>query len=297
MLQKVLPAWLRGSLAITLHALLILIFSIPVYVFGVAKFIVPAKKWRDFWTKVINDIPIVWMDCNMLVMKLFSRMKVVVQSNVKLSKDNWYLLLSNHQSWTDILVLERVLRHRVPVIKFFMKMQLIWVPFLGLACWIVGNPFMKRYSAAQIAKNPALKGKDLETTRKMCTHFKTEPLTLVNFPEGTRFTKEKAARQESPYKHLLKPRAGGLAFTLMTMGEYLREIINVTICYPEKNHSFWDYVCGRINKVIIKIETMPITPDLLGNYLDDLKFKEYFQEWINNFWHEKDLQLQQMVQG
>lgn len=64
-----------------------------------------------------------------------------------LSKKNWYLLICNHRSWADIVVLCVLFRKHIPMNKYFLKQQLAWVPFLGLACWALDMPFMKRYSA------------------------------------------------------------------------------------------------------------------------------------------------------
>ena len=50
-----------------------------------------------------------------------------------LARQEWYLMTSNHQSWADILVLQKVTNRRVPSLKFFLKQELIWVPLLGLA--------------------------------------------------------------------------------------------------------------------------------------------------------------------
>ncbi|AFG42795.1 putative acyltransferase yihG [Escherichia coli P12b] len=65
-----------------------------------------------------------------------------------LSKKNWYLLICNHRSWADIVVLCVLFRKHIPMNKYFLKQQLAWVPFLGLACWSLDMPFMKRYSRA-----------------------------------------------------------------------------------------------------------------------------------------------------
>ena len=118
-----------------------------------------------------------------------------------LARHEWYLMTSNHQSWADILVLQKVTNRRVPSLKFFLKQELIWVPLLGLAWWALDFPFMKRYSRAQLEKRPELKGKDMETTRKACEKYAHYPVSVMNFFEGTRFTEEKHRQQNSPYRH------------------------------------------------------------------------------------------------
>jgi 1-acyl-sn-glycerol-3-phosphate acyltransferase len=56
-----------------------------------------------------------------------------------LHRDGWYLAISNHQSWPDILILQTILR-RTPAIKFFTKRQLLFIPFFGQAMWCLGFP-------------------------------------------------------------------------------------------------------------------------------------------------------------
>src|SRR3546814_9530339 len=106
---------------------------------------------------------------------------------------------------------------RIPLLKFFLKQELIKVPLLGLAWWALDFPFRKRFTRAEIEANPSLKGKDLETTRKACEKFKEMPTSVMNFFEGTRFTQAKHDQQQSPYEFLLKPKAGGTAFALSAM--------------------------------------------------------------------------------
>ncbi len=65
-----------------------------------------------------------------------------------LHQRGWYLVSSNHQSWVDILVLQRIFHGRIPFLKFFLKQELIWVPVIGLAWWALDFPFMKRGKGA-----------------------------------------------------------------------------------------------------------------------------------------------------
>jgi 1-acyl-sn-glycerol-3-phosphate acyltransferase len=108
-----------------------------------------------------------------------------------LRQDTSYLCISNHQTWVDIPALIESLNRRTPFFKFFLKKELIWVPLLGLAWWGLDYPFMKRYSKAFLDKHPELKGKDLEITKAACELFKRQPVTVVNYLEGTRFTEAK----------------------------------------------------------------------------------------------------------
>ena len=175
------------------------------------------------------------------------------------------------------------------MLKFFLKKELIWVPIIGICWWALDFPFMKRSTPAEIKKDPSLAGKDLETTRQACEKFKTTPVSVFNFLEGTRFTPAKHARQQSPFKHLLKPKAGGAAFVLGSMGGQMHTMLDLTIVYPDKQIGPWDLFCGRISKVIVHINKIEIPKEFLGkDYSCDPEFKAAFQVWLNTLWEEKD---------
>ena len=211
--------------------------------------------------------------------------------------DTSYLVVSNHQSWVDIPALIQTLNRRTPFFKFFLKKELIWVPFLGLAWWALDYPFMKRYSKAFLAKHPELQGKDLEITKAACELFKRQPVTVVNYLEGTRFTPAKRQQQGSPFQHLLKPKAGGVAFVLAAMGEQLDAMLDVTVVYPqERIPGFWDLICGSVPKVIIDIRTRELDPALWqGDYENDPAFRQQVQDWVNRLWTDKDQRISELL--
>ena len=236
-----------------------------------------------------------WVVLNTLNQKLFTKMKINVTGLEGLEKKQWYLVISNHQTWVDIVVLQRILHGKIPFLKFFLKKELIYVPILGIAWWALDFPFMKRYSQSFIKKNPHLKGKDIETTQKACAKFKHKPVSVMNFIEGTRFTAEKHKKQNSPFQHLLKPKAGGIGFVLSTMGKQLNKVVNVTIHYPGKTPTFIDFLCGRITEVNVAIEVKDIDQSLLGDYVNDRAHKIQFQKWVNQLWVEKNEVLENFI--
>jgi 1-acyl-sn-glycerol-3-phosphate acyltransferase len=180
-------------------------------------------------------------------------------------------------------------------LKFFLKKELIWVPFLGLAWWALDFPFMKRYTKSFLKKHPHLKGKDLEITQKACKKFKTMPVSVMNFLEGTRFTLEKHHRQQSPFVHLLKPKAAGIAFVLAALGEQMHQMLNVTIAYPEGARNFWQFLCGNVKEIRVCVESLPINPELIGDYYTNKKFRVTFQNHLNAMWAEKDALLSTLM--
>jgi 1-acyl-sn-glycerol-3-phosphate acyltransferase len=286
---------MQGILSILLLSVNTLICFTLLMAVATLKFILPINPWRKLCSMVLNVIAVSWISVNNFNIWLTKRIKWDVRGLEGLSVKDWYLVISNHQTWVDIVVLQNVFNRRIPFLKFFLKKELIWVPLLGIAWWALDFPFMKRYSASFLKKHPNLKGKDIEITRKACQKFKTIPVSVMNFVEGTRFTKEKHDRQKSPFQYLLKPKAGGIGFVLSTMGEQMSCILNVTIMYPGGDKSFWSFLCGRILDIRVVVEKIPITEELLGDYVEDRNFQAKFQVWLNDIWTKKDKMLRSLL--
>lgn len=268
---------------------------VPILPIALLKLAFPIPRWQALCNRWVDWIASLWMDANDLQQSLVLPTKLDVEGLADLRQDEWYMMVANHQSWVDIVVLMRVFNHRIPYLKFFIKKSLIWVPLLGLAWWALEYPFMRRYTKAELARNPELKGKDIEETRKACEKFRHNPVTIVNFVEGTRFTDAKHAQQQSTYSNLLMPKAGGLAFTLAAMNGQLHSLLDVTIYYPDGRPSYWEYACGKVKAINIHVRQMPIPANMIGDYNNDAVFREGFQHWVNQIWREKEQQLQSMV--
>ena len=291
-----LPARIIGGLASIAIFFNTLFWCLLLYVAAIFKLIVPLKGWRKQWTQIAIWLAEAWISGNSAWMWLTQRTKWQVTGLEGLSYDDWYLVISNHQSWVDIFVLQHVFNKKIPFLKFFLKQELIWVPVIGLAWWALDFPFMKRYSKEQIARNPELRGKDLETTRKACERFKTTPVSVMNFLEGTRITPAKHQKQESPYRHLLKPKAGGIATALAVMNERMRTLLNVTIVYPNGKASFWEFLCGQTPRIIVHVEKLTVPQRFLrGDYLNDANYREQFQTWVWKMWEQKDALLNSYI--
>lgn len=270
-------------------------WSIPLFSIALLKFLVPIRSFQAQINRILNFIAACWIDSNRLIYFLLLRVTFEIEGVEDLSLNGWYLVLSNHQSWIDVLVLQRVFNHKIPFLKFFLKKNLIWVPLLGQAWWAMDMPFMQRYSKEFLKEHPELKGRDLETTRKACDKFKDTPVSVINFVEGTRFSPEKQKRKNSSYKYLLPPKAGGVAFTLGAMGKLFQKIIDVTIYYPEGKLKLWDFACGRISRIVVRVRVLDVPAQWTqGNYLEDEGFQKEFQLWLNELWAEKDELLSQM---
>ena len=284
-----LPTPLIAFLSFSFYALNTIFWVIPIVIFSLFKALIPLAISQKLFSYLLDLMASNWVAINTFNQKLFTKMEFQVSGLEELNKKDWYLVLANHQSWVDIVVLQRVLHGEIPFLKFFLKKELIYVPILGLAWWALDFPFMKRYTQSFLKKNPHLRGKDLDTTRKACEKFKHKPVSVMSFIEGTRFTQAKHDKQKSPYSHLLKPKAGGIAFVLDAMGEHLTTLVDVTICYPEGIPTFADFLSGRIKNVHIEIHSRKIEKELNGDYMNDRAYKIAFQKWLTQFWHEKEI--------
>lgn len=282
-------SWLRIAFGTLLLATNTLLHVPPLLLAALLKAAVPLRGFRRVCDRVLMAIAASWISVNTTMIRCFTRTRFLVDIDANLQPQGHYLVLSNHQTWVDIPVLQAALNRRVPLLRFFLKSQLFWVPLLGVAWWALDFPFMKRYSREQLAQRPELAGRDVEATRRACAKFMHIPVAIMNFVEGTRFTRDKHDKQASPFTHLLKPKAGGVAFVLDAMGRALHSILDVTIVYPTGRPTMLDLFADRVREVRVNIRERAIPADLLtGDYQNDPVFRERVQNWLNDMWTDKD---------
>ena len=287
-----LPKPIRGVLASILVMSNTLFWCVPLYLFAFLRFVGPAAA-EPWCTRRAMNIAELWIDCNNLFLGLFTKLDIDVTGDEDLSRSAWYLVFCNHQTWVDIIILQRVFNRKIPMQKFFIKQQLIYVPVIGIAWWALDFPIMKRYTREFLKKHPERKGKDLEATRRSCEKFKLTPVSILNFLEGTRYTPAKQASQNSPHKHLLKPKGGGAALVINSLGDKLDCILNVTIHYPDGAPGFFEFLCGHTERATVVIEQLPVPVDANGGDSDSgVTLKKNFRRWVNGVWEEKDQQLE-----
>lgn len=292
-----LPSRLVGCLAISLLTLNVIFWASILFVVSFLKFLLPLRPITRLFDKILWWIAENWITGNVLWMKLTQKTTWDVQGLDNLDYRGWYLVVSNHQSWSDILILQKMFNRRIPFLKFFLKRELIWVPVMGLVWWALDFPFLRRHSAEYLKEHPEQKGKDYETTRKACMKFSLVPTSVMNFLEGTRFTKAKHDRQNSPHQYLLKAKAGGIALALSVLGDKFHSLLDVTIVYPDGIPTFWDFLCGKVKRVIFRVSSVEIPPQFLhGNYEGDKEFQVAFQQWVQDLWKEKDAQIAALLQ-
>lgn len=277
----------HASAAILLLVISTCLMFIPILILGLFK-LIPIKKLRLFCSRYIDAVVTLWCSVNNGYIRRIN-ISWDIEEPPHLNRKESYLIIANHQSWLDIVVLQYLFNQKIPALKFFIKDQLKWVPLLGFAWWAMGCPFMKRYSKAYLAKKPQKRGKDLEATRRAVAAFKDQPVSIVNFVEGTRFTAIKHEEQKNQYRHLLTPRAGGASFVINAMGEHLHNVLDVTLVYLGKKPSLWDFLCRRIRKIKVVIREIPIPKTFLDpDFSQNDALQGQFKSWLNEQWRLKD---------
>ncbi|PLT21609.1 acyltransferase [Psychrobacter sp. MES7-P7E] len=271
--------------------------SIPLWLMGVGKVITGAS----IADKAVIKIATHWISSNSaLIDNMLPRKDWRINLPDDIHTNGKYLLVSNHQSWVDTSIVQYIGEKRLPLTRFFTKFELIYIPIVGQAFYFLDFPMMRRHSKEAIAKNPALKGKDIEEAKRACALLKDKPFTLLNYLEGTRFTKAKQAQQKSPYKHLLKPRAGGLSLAISALGEDIDGILDMTIVYPDGVPSYGDLWKGNIKRLGVDLRYIDI-PDTLfesikqGGYENDEDTKAQMFDWVEQVWRQKDERISTML--
>jgi len=287
---------LRVASIALLATLSTLLHCLPLFAVALVKAVLPFERVRLACNPWLTGIAESWIAVNSAMMAHLTRTRFHAEGGADLQVDGHYLVLANHQSWVDILVLQRVFNRRIPLLRFFLKRQLFWVPVLGLAWWALDFPFMRRSTRAEIARRPELAGRDMAATRRACAKFRAIPVAVMNFVEGTRYTSAKHAAQGSPYAHLLKPKSGGVAFVLEAMGDGLQSILDVTIVYPGGVPTLLDLFADRVPEVRVAVRPRPIPQELLGGgYESDRAYRVRFQAWMNALWADKDADVARLL--
>jgi 1-acyl-sn-glycerol-3-phosphate acyltransferase len=293
-----MPFFLRGVLAVLLLVVNTLFWCIPLLAGALVKLLLPFEPVRRRIDPVLNAFANGWVACNSGWMRLTQPTAWDVEGAEELRRSDWYMVNCNHQSWVDIFVLQHVLRGRIPLLKFFLKQQLIYVPVIGLAWWALDFPFMRRHGKEALRRRPELRVQDHEATLRACRKFLQMPTSVMNFAEGTRFTPDKHDAQGSPYRHLLKPKAGAMALTLNAMGDRFRSLVDATIVYPAGVPSFWDFLCGRVPRIAVRLRQLPIPEGFAtSDYAKDPAFRRAFTRWLAQLWEEKDRQVEELLQS
>jgi 1-acyl-sn-glycerol-3-phosphate acyltransferase len=272
---------IRGAITLLLMTVNAVFWGSLIAIVGIAKFAIqftaPRSRARTRVILILASMGSQWVGGNDRIFDAMLPTQWQIEGiGDDVKPDGHYLIVANHVSWVDIFALQRAFRGRTAFIRFFLKRQLFWVPIVGQACWALEFPFMRRYTAEYLAKHPEKRGTDLATTRKACQRYRNFPVAILNFLEGTRFSIAKHAEQQSPYRHLLRPRIGGISFVLDALGDQLDAMYDVTLAYPPDNDvTLGRFLTGRVPKIIVHARRLSI-PESID------------KTWLDTMWKEKD---------
>ena len=270
-----------------IYILSLLSFSVLILVIISIPRILPVNAVKKYITAISNEIGngIVWF--LKVTLGLIHRPKWEVDYPANISTKSWYIGMSNHMSWADIFVLLFIGNYKLPLLKFFMKKELKWIPIIYLVHKTIDMPFLNRHKQGEVHSDPNLKARNFENARDAAKKFTRYPTTAFSFVEGTRFTETKKKIQLSPYDDLLKPKIGALVTALSGM-PMVEDLIDFTIIYKTSKRSAWNFACGEMREAKIIIRSYKI-PEFIRESDDvaSVKHRNQFRLFINNIWLEK----------
>jgi 1-acyl-sn-glycerol-3-phosphate acyltransferase len=284
---------LKGIIAAAWLALNTLLVGAPIIVSAGVRKLVPRARARSRISARMDRFIDIWVRNNRFLYRVLGIAEAKVRwQDAPPRPDGWYLVISNHQSWSDILMLQDLMLDRIPPLKFFVKWELLWLPIVGFCMWLLDFPFLRRYGAEQLARNPGLADVDRHATLAACERFRSHPTSVLIFTEGSRFSKEKHRLQSSPFRHLLTPKIGGIAYVLNALGDRLDRLVDVTLVYPDGVPTFWDFLCGRSRHVEVEIRSIEIPAAILAaSRRDDDGARAELKAWVSELWQQKDLRI------
>ena len=261
---------------------------------NIPRAIFPFKSLKIKLSKISNTIGEYTVYGLKIIMKIMHRDSMQVFDDNEFDKNQWYMALSNHQSWADIFILLVAAHKRIPLLKFFMKKELAWIPFVFLANKTLNMPFVNRHTKKQLEKNPNLRFKDYENTLLACKRFQRSPSTIFSYAEGTRNNSTKHKDQNSPYKNLLIPRVGGIATALSAMPN-IDVLVDYSVVYKTNKRGAWAFLKGDMRDVKVSVKKYNIPENLKNkNYSTDEEYRKNFKIWIEEIWEEKDKEIERL---
>lgn len=256
--------------------------------------IIPNKKLKQKLGSISNTMGTATVGAIAISLSLLHQLEWEFEIPENLSINDWYIAMSNHQSWADIFILLIAGHKKIPLLKFFMKKELQWIPIIYLVHKTIDMPFLHRHSPEQIKANPELKKLDFENAKTAAKRFSRNPSTAFSFAEGTRFSQFKHLEQQSPYPNLLKPKVGALSIALSGMPE-VKTLIDFTIVYSSNKRTAWQFLCGDLNKAKIIAKTYKIPKNLQSyTYENKSEYRKQFQLFIDEIWQKKQSMISEL---
>ncbi len=282
-------AWLKGSLSLLFILLITIVVCVPLYAMALLRLPLSGAPHRVLTRRMDFAIDF-WVSCNRFLATALKLVELEIDwPKEALSRRNWYVVVCNHQSWADILLLQNAFRTAIPPLKFFTKRELIWLPLAGPAMYMLGFPYVRRAGKAEIAANPALKHADRDSALAACNVFRNHPTSVLIFLEGTRFTQAKRAARHSRFERLLNPRTGGLGYVLSGLRDEVGQLVDVTIAYPGGPPSFWEFLSGRCPGARMTVRTLDLDPAVQSG--EPKTQRQALQPFVENLWRAKDERL------
>lgn len=293
--------WVRHVKAMAVLGFIVVNLSLwlcPLMVLVLLKWLIPAARFRRGVDGAMAWVYRSAVQCDSWVLFGLMDIRLEVEGMADRYTGDFYLVIANHQSWSDIFILQHLFNRKAPVLKFLVKKELIFMPLVGLICWAYDYPFLHRRSHKSDPNSSGVSKTDRETLNRSLGRFLGSTASIINFAEGTRYSPAKARKQGSPFRHLLKPRAGGLNAIFQMVGTRLDAVVDVTLAYDAETASFWRFIGGGIRRVKIHAETL-----VPGEILHDGEGPQegsplgMTAEWINERWALKDRVLSRLTRS
>jgi len=296
-------SFLPSPILVVLNLLLIsincILIATPIMLLGLVKCVLPLQSVKRFIEYINFLLYRIWVNDNYYIINLTNKVNwEITGDSIPQIEDKSCIVMSNHLSWFDILVIGSIFKSKVATTKFFMKHSLIYIPFVGLACYALGMPFLRRYSREKLLKNPKLRQKDIKSTKGACKRVIKYPTALINFVEGTRYTPEKAKLAKSSYKHLMPPKTGSIGLTIGEIGEDIECVFNTTLQYPNCSYPkkpFIEMLKGNITDIYANVEIIPKGFFKTGDFLQDKTYKHSLTMQVRHIWQAKDEVIESML--
>ena len=227
-----------------------------------------------------------WVTGNRWMLRTLNLISIetIFDQQLETEQNQWQIVICNHQTWADVLILQIALLNYVPPIKFFTKREFIWVPVLGFVLWILKFPYVLRASTGHKRRESSRKQINVHSMHRARDQFHERPVSILIFCEGTRINQENYRIQQPSYRNLLKPKIGGVAFTIDALKTKTNHILDVTLVYEGETPNFWNFLCGKCRWVKVHIRKVLIK-DLL---------EPSIRRGIRQLWQIKDREIDRL---
>ena len=100
-----------------LIALSTIFHVLPLLLVAMFKVLLPLPALRRASDPLLTGLAASWIGFNGWMWDRLTDTRLQVQGDGALARDGHYLVLANHQSWVDILVLQKVFNRRIPLLR------------------------------------------------------------------------------------------------------------------------------------------------------------------------------------